>query len=171
MIRPDKPSVISALAAMTAVLLITCLLALGARNSRIYQHGVVLGFIARQEQVSLLALVTNPEKRSVMTKFIGATTAAYLDFEMLPYGGAQTFTAVFSSLGEGIAIEGFEYRRRDLMISGFADSPEAFDGFISRLEEAGHFASVVGYEYPEEQDKIPFEIWCISSHAIPAVLI
>ena len=156
---------------MASVLLITCFLALLAQQSRLYQHGIIFGGIIRQDQVDFISLVTDPEKRKVMTKFIGATTTAYLDFEMLPYGEAQVFTAVFQSLGEGVRIEGFEYRRRDLMITGSADTPEALDSFVSRLDASNHFASVIIHEYPPGDHAVPFEIWCISGHAIPAVLI
>jgi len=154
-----------ALAVATAILLSTSLAALWVEHSRIYMQSQLLRSIAGEDGVSMLSIITSPEKRDVTLRFIAAITTAYISFELIPYNEAQTFTAIFASLNEGIHIELFEYRRHDLVIRGHANSIQNYYSFIKNLADNGHFTSVTGYVLSEESDTVVFEIWCIAAQA------
>jgi hypothetical protein len=169
--RHKIASAACALTIAASILLGTHLTAAWITNSRIYLNSMLLVSITdRDEGVSMFRVITDTEKRDMTARFIGALTNAYLRFELLPHTEAQTFAAVFQSLGEGIHISEFEYKRHDLLIRGNADTAEAYEAFLRQLSETGHFASVSGHTRPAYGGGVVFEIWCASQNP-PAALI
>ena len=162
--RLGAGTVFTALFAAAAVLLGTLFLAGQAEKSRLYLQSRMLGVIAKQDQVKVVSLLTDAEKRGALTKFIGALTSAYINFELIPYNEGQTFAAVFQSLEDGVHVEQFEYKRRDFLIRGWALTPEAYDAFAFKLSQSAGFSSVTGHKYLAVDDTIRFEIWCVTNH-------
>jgi len=172
MTRHKIASAACALTIAAAILLGTHFAAAWITNSRIYLNSMLLVSITdRDEGVSMFSIITDAQKRDMTARFIGALTNAYIHFELIPHNEAQTFTAVFQSLGEGIHISEFEYRRHDLLIRGSADTPEAYEAFIKRLISTGHFISVTGSAQPTQNGGVVFEIWCAAPQNSPVILI
>ena len=161
MTRPKITSTLCALILAAAILLGTAFAAIWVEQSRIYQQSRLLASLMGREDVHMLSIITDSEKRDVTAKFIGALTSAYINFELIPYNEAQTFAAVFQSLSEGIHISNFAYRRHDLLIYGSADTIQDYENFTRRLAGTGHFASIVGHTRPARDGGITFEIWCL----------
>ena len=163
MSRSKTISAALAVAVAAAILLSTSLAAAWVEHSRIYMQSQMIRSIAGEDGVSMFSIVTSPEKRDVTLRFVAAITNAYINFELIPYNEAQTFTAIFASLNEGIHIETFEYRRHDLVIHGYANSIQNYYSFVKNLADNGRFASVTGYVLSEENNTVIFEVWCIST--------
>ena len=154
-----------------AILLVTSLTAIWVEQSRLYQQSRLLASLTGRDGVSMLSIITESEKRDVTAKFIGALMSAYINFELIPYNEIQTFAAVFESLGEGIRISNFEYRRHDLLIHGIADTRQNYEDFTRRLTDTGHFASISGHTRPIESGGFAFEIWCVAVQNAPLIFI
>lgn len=163
-------SLLSAALIVAAILFGTGYAAERVRASDFYRSSRLIGMIVSQEGVGLADMAGNKRNVDMMLKFVGALTSAYIDFELIPVGEVSTFTAVFESVPEGVEIEKFEYHRKDLFITGKAESGEAYKDFLTALRETDYFAGVNGHFYLSTDDDIRFELEC-TSHAVSVSLI
>jgi len=115
--------------------------------------------LSQDDSYGITDMITNPKRYDAFLKFIGAVTAAYVNFEMIPLNEAKTFAVIFESMGGDIAIEDFEYQNNMLTITGTAPDVEAAGIFRDALRERGYFASVFMRRY-EAEDGAGFEIEC-----------
>ena len=171
MIRSKIISAALALIIAVAILLAACFAAIWVEHSRVYRQSSFLRSIVSGEDVSVLSIITDPQRRDMTARFIAALTNAYISFELIPHNEAQTFAAVFQSLSEGVHISHFEYRRHDLIMRGKADTMNDYNSFIEQLAATQRFALVTGHFNPTEDGKVMFEILCSTAQSSLATLI
>jgi len=109
------------------------LLALQVEKSRIYQQSRLLRAVLDQESVGLAEILTDRRNFRMLRSFAGAAVSAYINFELIPVHEAQKFAVIFDSLGDGMEIDTFEYRGRDLILRGAA-TQEEYQEFVARLQ-------------------------------------
>ena len=158
---PDRKSIAVALLLAMAILLGTWFSAEKLKQSAIYTQGRLFGNIMTQNSAELLPMLQSREKREAAVKFIEAVTTAYLDFELIPYNESDTLSLILGSLDTEIHIKSFEYRRRDLIIIGLADTPEDYWRFIERLSKTERFSDISG-EYAGKGEGVAFTIECVA---------
>lgn len=156
-----KDAVIAVLL-IAAVIYSTMLLALEIAGSSIYRQSRIVSMLVQQDTVGISGLLEDRRNLDMLIKFAGALTAAYINFELIPVGEAPTFAAVFESLPEGVNIDGFEYRRKDLRIDGVAAAKPNYEAFLAGLKGREHFASVSGRYYDSTDGMVRFQIICAS---------
>lgn len=149
---------IIAVAAITAVIYSTMLLAGAVINSSIYRQSRVVSMLVQQESIDIPGMLEDTRGIELVIKFAGALTTAYINFEMIPVGEESTFVAVFESMNDKVDIESFEYRRKDLSITGTAATKADFESFLETLSERKHFVSVEGGCYDSTDGGVKFEI-------------
>ncbi|WRS26529.1 hypothetical protein U6B65_09245 [Oscillospiraceae bacterium MB08-C2-2] len=154
-----------------AALLLAALLLLGGtaaanaiKKSSFYQQSRLLQLIVAQDGISLAGLMEDGQSVDTALKFARAVTDAYVTFEFIPMHEAKTFVQIFESLSEDIEISQFRYHGRDLTITGTAPSLQSYVDFISRLEGRGYFSQVIGTNYINQQDRVRFEILCLTKN-------
>jgi hypothetical protein len=158
---PRNP--LTGLASAGIVLMATLLAATPLRGSDIFRQSRFVTALIAHESVEAGNLLTNSRNLDLFTKFLGAVTAAYINFEMIPVNEAGTFVAVFESLGADIAVEGFAYHGKTLVITGSAPGEAEAEAFRAALEAQGHFSAVSAILSPQDEGGVGFEISCASS--------
>ncbi|MFV0401179.1 MAG: PilN domain-containing protein [Oscillospiraceae bacterium] len=131
-------------------------------DSTLFTQSRILREIMSEESLDFTAILTDADRRTMLQHFIGGVTNAYVSFEMIPLNEGKTLEAIFSSLSDEIFIEKFEYHRRDLTLTGYAENSEACEAFVNRLESTGYFASVEIAEQTEggEGGRTNFVVEC-----------
>lgn len=167
-----KTSNISSMTAaffLAALVLVSTMTAAEAvSNSKFFRQSKFVTTLLSSDSTSLTTIVTNPKTLDAFTKFLGAVTTAYINFEMIPVNEANTFIAVFESLNEAIEIESFTYHGKSLTITGTATGRTEYFRFYRALEATEHFASVNGHQYITVDDNVRFEIECAAEEAFSA---
>lgn len=158
---------ITALLLAAALLFGGILLARRLTESPFYRQSQIISSIfsgveATEESPGWSAMLTDARKRNVLMKFAGALANAYVSFELIPINEAETFTAIYESLGDSVEIEEFSYHRKNLTIRGFAADEAGYDGFVADLKASGRFEQVSGHGYTATDDSVRFEIECIA---------
>jgi hypothetical protein len=162
-LQPLKPpAILSALAIAAAILLLTGMLADGLRRSELYARSRFVSVLLSQDTMELRELVADRENVETLIQFVGAVTAAYIDFELIPVGEAGTFAAVFQSRPPAVQIDRFAYHGTDLSIFGAAPSEAEYDKFVRLLAETNYFESVSGQHDEAAEGEISFEIKKVS---------
>lgn len=164
--RAFKPilEAVTAVSLIAAILWGSALLSLEVKSSAVYRQSRVLTMLLSQEPVGIAGMLEDTRNIDMTVKFAGALTAAYINFELIPVNEAATFVAVFESLPEGVDIEGFEYHRKDLHITGVADET-GYDAFISNLRGRDYFSSVTGQILGDQDGVTRFGIICVPAVA------
>lgn len=155
-------TVFCALLAAGGVLLGTAFAANALRQSDLYGKSRMISMIVAQEQINITDMAGNKRNLDMMSKFIGALTSAYINFEMIPVGEAGTFAVVFETLPAGVTIENFEYHRKNLRIAGVAAAQQDYDSFLEGLREKEYFEGVSGHYYLTTENTIRFTLDCVS---------
>lgn len=155
-------SLLSGLAAATAVLMVATFSAAAFRGSELYSKSRVISMIVSQDSVGVTDIAGNKRNVDMMLKFAGALTSAYINFELIPVNEVSTFGAVFQSVPAGVDIDKFEYKRKNLSIVGAADTEEEYEKFIAELTAADYFEDIYGHYYLATDGLIHFEIECTS---------
>ena len=127
------------------------------RQSRIFRN-----LLEQEDSVDIMQIVKSKNIRKAAEKFTAALTNAYVSFEMIPYDQGKTFTAIMSSLNDGIEVELFEYHGRDLLIVGKSDNMENYESFSLGLSSSGIFENVVKMHTELPDGEIEFSITCFS---------
>lgn len=161
-IRPSGRSLVAAVALAGCVLLASTYAADRIRSSELYSKSRLISMIVTQGQVGIADVAGNKRNVDMMLKFVGALTSAYIDFELIPVGEVGTFAAVFESAPPEILIDKFEYHRKNLTITGSAPDQESYETFLHDLRETRRFEGVTGHYYLDTDDRIRFELECIS---------
>lgn len=156
---------VTALLAAGIILLCSMLLVQRVENSSLYRQGRFVGSVLSQESVGAGEILGNTKSIRMTVKFAAAVTSAYINFELIPVNEASTFVVIFESVNDGINVELFEYRRKNLVIDGYADTQEAFEAFLGNLRHRDYFDSVSGDSYLTTEDTVRFRIVCVSSAA------
>jgi hypothetical protein len=164
-LRIQPRGLFSALAIGLAILLLTGFLAGELRQSGLYSGSRFLSVILSQDTMELRELVSDRENVETLLQFVGAVTAAYIDFELIPLGEADTFSVVFQSRPPGVRIDSFAYHGEDLSIFGTAPGGAEYDAFVRGLTDSAAFESVAGSCGEGGEDGVPFEIVAVSPRA------
>ena len=152
-------------------LLLTAALALGGiltanmiTGSALYRQSKVIGsiFSDNNESFGVSDILWDAGSRAMLLKFAGALADAYVSFELIPVNEAATFAAVYESTVPAVEIDGFSYRRKDLIITGAASDESAYFEFVRRLRAKNHFDSVSGHYYITTGNLIRFELQCLA---------
>lgn len=151
---------ITAILLISAVISVSAFLSLEVKSSALYRQSRVLSMLIRQEPAGIAGVLKDTRNIDMAVKFAGALTTAYINFELIPLGEAATFAAVFESIPEGVDIESFEYRRKDLYITVSAGDAD-YLAFISGLRDQEHFSSVTGKRLVSGDGKAMYEIVCV----------
>lgn len=165
--RASKPltDAIIAVIVIAAVIYTTMLLAGKVVSSSIYRQSRVVSMLVQQESFDIPGMLEDTRNIELVIKFAGALTTAYINFELIPVGEEATFVAVFESLNDNVDIEGFEYRRKDLSITGTAVTKADYESFLQTLRERNRFTSVEGSCYDSTKGGVRFEILGVSGAA------
>lgn len=153
------------IAALTAALILysTMFLARKAVDSQVYQQSRIVSMLVQQDTLDISDMLSDTRGVGMIVKFAGALTSAYINFELIPVNEAPTFMAVFESMPDDVSVSGFDYRRKDLIITGSAKTAAGYESFIKALRERDHFASVSGSGYDATDGSVRFEIVCASN--------
>lgn len=135
------------------------------RESAIYRKSKIVGSIFSGEDVGVSAVLTDARARTTLLKFTGALADAYVRFELIPVGELETFSAVYRNLTTDVEIDAFEYRRRNLILTGVARDESAYRSFLQGLRGSDQFAKVIGVVNTDSDGVICFEIECLPAHA------
>ncbi len=152
--------------AIVAVILISTiifsstLLAIKAVNSTFYRQSRIVSMLVQQDPVNIKKIVFDPQNIEVVVKFAGALTKAYINFELIPLNEASTFVAIFESMNDNIDIKDLEYRRKDLIITGTAETQADYLRFLQTLRDRKYFKDAMGNVYKNTSDKFSFEVIC-----------
>jgi len=159
--RSTSPASIISAVFLAVIILLSSVFAVQAiENSKIYMQSRFLSNVFSKDSGGLFATVTNPKRLDTTAKFIGAVTAAYIDFEMIPVNEASTFLAVIESINDSIDVEHFSYSGKNLTITGYAANRKDYFEFFDMLNSSEHFSLVTGQQYVTHNDVIRFEIEC-----------
>lgn len=156
---------IIAVIVISAVIYSTTLLAAKVTNSSIYRQSRIVSMLVQQESFDIPGMLEDTRNIELVVKFAGALATAYINFELIPVGEEGAFVAVFESLNDNVDIEGFEYHRKDLSITGTAVTKADYESFLETLRERKRFASVEGSCYDYTKGGVRFEILGISGAA------
>lgn len=154
---------IVAMLAITIVIFSTMLAAGRLLESPLYRQSRIVSMLVQQESFDLSGMLEDTRGIELVVKFAGALATAYINFELIPVGEAATFVSIFESLNDNVEIDGFEYRRKDLYITGTAATKSDYESFLQSLRARGDFASIEGGGYDSTDGNIKFEIICISA--------
>lgn len=156
---------IIAVIVIAAVIYSTALLSAKVTSSSIYRQSRIVSMLVQQESLDITGMLEDTRSIELVIKFAGALATAYINFEMIPVGEESAFVAVFESLNDNVDIEGFEYRRRDLSITGTATVKADYESFLETLRERKRFAYVEGSCYDSTEGGVRFEILGVSGAA------
>ena len=162
--KPDLrvSSILSALLMAAAVLIGATFGANQLLSSELYSKSRLISMIFSQDSVGIADIAGNKRNADMLLKFVGGLTSAYINFELIPVNEVGTFTAVFESAQTGVTIDKFEYHRKNLTISGVADTLTDYGVFLARLRDTEYFESVAGHYYTATDDTIRFALECVS---------
>ncbi|MCL2056890.1 MAG: PilN domain-containing protein [Oscillospiraceae bacterium] len=158
--RKTAPDILAGALAAALVLLSSAAVADIVKGTRLFRQGRFAAAVFSQQSMSLAGVAAEPEKLDAALKFLGAVTAAYINFEMIPVGEARTFAAVFQSLESGIAVEQFSYKGKTLEITGISPDNATSERFRRNLERQGYLLSVSYHAYVTVDDDVRFSIEC-----------
>jgi hypothetical protein len=142
------------------ILLSTLLLAQQVAGSAFFRRSRFVTTVLSQDSMSLTGILSDPQKLSASVKFLGAVTAAYINFEMIPVNEARTFTVIFESLDSAVIIENFVYQGKTLIIAGETPDTQTLEDFRQDLTDQAYFTAVSLHQYTTVEDRIRFEMAC-----------
>ncbi len=162
-IRHAISETITALLLAAALLLGGILLSTQILESNLYRKSKIIRMLIAEPDQSpgMVGMLTDSRNRGVLMKFAGAMANGYVNFELIPVNEAETFSAVYESMGSVVEIEEFIYHRRNLVIVGTAPDEAYYREFVRRLRSKEHFEAVSGHYYLTTDDVIRFEIECV----------
>ncbi len=154
---------LTALLLAAALLLGGMLLSQQVLESDFYRTSKIIRLLTVDSDQSpgMLGMLTDSRNRDVLLKFTEAVANAYVNFELIPVNEAETFSAVYESLGSLVKIEEFRYHRRNLVIVGTAPDEAYYQEFLRRLRSKERFEAVTGHSYLTTDNVIRFEIECV----------
>ncbi|MGI6403792.1 MAG: hypothetical protein ACOX0K_06200 [Oscillospiraceae bacterium] len=154
---------LTALLLAAALLLGGMLLSAQVLESNFYRKSQIIRLLTQDPQQSpgMVGMLTDSRNRAVLMKFAGAVANGYVNFELIPVNEAETFSAVYQSLGPVVEVEEFIYHRRNLVIVGTAPDEAYYRELLRRLRSKEHFEAVTGHYYLTTDDIIRFEIECV----------
>lgn len=154
---------LTALLLAAALLLGGVLLSNQVQQSSLYRQSKIIRSIISDSEQSpgMMGMLTDAKSRGVLLKFAEAMADGYVNFELIPVNEAETFAAVYESMGSMVEIEEFFYHRRNLVVVGTTSDEAYYREFLRRLRGREHFEAVAGHYYLTTDDAIRFEVECV----------
>jgi Tfp pilus assembly protein PilN len=148
------------LLAAAMVLLATLFVAGEIIETRLVRQGRYAAVLLAEDSLTLTGVVSDPKKLDATLKFLGAVTAAYINFELIPVNEARTFTVIFEALDDAITVDRFVYRGKTLIITGHAPDAKTGEAFRRRLEAQDYLVTVDYHAYTTVSDNVRFQVTC-----------
>lgn len=162
MIRTRIYDIFTAVLAAALILFSTIFIARKAVDSQVYRQSRVVSMLVQQDSIDIKDMLSDTRGVGMIVKFAGALASAYINFELIPLNEAPTFMAVFDSLPKNVSVSGFEYHRKDLIVTGSAKTQADYENLVTALRERDYFLSVSGSAYDATDGTVRFKIVCAS---------
>jgi len=158
--RERVTGALAGLIAAALVMLSMDFAAAHVRRSRTFLQSRFAALLFSEGPLHISQVLTDQENISMFIHFLGAVTAAYINFDMIPVNEAQTFAVLFESRPGAVRIEDFAYQGKLLTIDGTAADERVAILFLQTLEERAYFRSLSGETRIMSDGVVRFEIVC-----------